>query len=275
MKEVREIPPATRRVRWIPAMGHRWPLGAFGIALAVYGGLLALMLHQVAGGKASDDRLLGTELTEHAEATILEVKPIGQTLNGATYDQVSYQFAAGSTQRYGKCYAPAGRYVAARGEGSDYASDGIAEFLPDRPEINRLLGGQINVLPTLTAPVLGLIVLPGILFALLWAHGVLDLRRMMSRGDVAVADLTRIEQMRWLVPLTLRIDYRFRDHRAQWRVGRHWVRKRSELGESLLASDRAVLVHDRTRPQFSRLVAPSDFEETRPRKPEGETARAV
>ena len=53
-REVHDIPPAPRHVRWRAALWHRWPLAFLGFVLAVYGGLITLMLFLASTGKPED-----------------------------------------------------------------------------------------------------------------------------------------------------------------------------------------------------------------------------
>ncbi len=123
----------------------------------------------------------------------------------------------------------------------------------------------MNQLPTWVKPSVffGLLVLPGLLALGLWFQGVFDLRRMMNSGDVGVAEVLETRRLNFVLPSTVAVCYRFRDHRAILRVGRHWVRARSALGEHLSTEPQHMpVLHHRRWPQFSRLALVQDFQKS-------------
>ncbi len=270
--EVREIPPAPRVVHWTAAMRHRWPLGCLGLLLAVYGGLGALLLFHASGGKRRDDLLLDRGPVGRATARIDRVDAPEVTIRGQPVERFFYTFATGPGQPElgGSAFGRAGMYA--------MGGEGIVEYLPDRPEKNRLQGTRIFPRGDLIspAPLLALVVLPGLTLLALWGAGVLRQRRMLARGDVAVAVITSALRLRWVIPTTVRVEYRFRDHRARWCAGSHWVRARSWLGHRLATSGELALVHERAHPEHSRLVTARDFAAGPPRRQrESETAQPV
>lgn len=252
MCEIQAIPPAQRLVRWTAIVTYRWPLGLSGAFLAVYGGLVALMLFHVQSGKLHDDaRLDAAAIT--TDAHIVEVRPVDTSLvEGHAAVRLTYEFHTDGKRHEGHSFGANRDYV----EGQV----GQVELLADSPEINRFAGTRICLLGDMVSPVLTFAVLPGLILLGLWALGAVALRRMLSTGDVAAAEPIRVERVPVVVPTMLRAHYRFRDHHARWRVGRHWVRARSELGLRLSeVPSRFAVVHDRAHPERSRLVLAQDF----------------
>ena len=253
-QEIRKIPPAPREVRWRAVLWHRWPVALLGFVFAVYGGVFTLMLYFAAGGKPSDGARLDREATI-ANAQVTDVRVVDAGDPGV--DLVSYRFEdAVGVLRNGQSYAE--RYL------YEMHNRVEVEYLTDEAGINRIVGSRgLNLLPPWVEPslFLGLLVLPGLLALGLWFQGVFDLKRMMSTGDVAVAEILEIRKQRLVLPSMLAVCYRFRDHRAIPRVGRHWVRARSALGEELSAGPTHMpVLHHRRWPQFSRLALVCDFQ---------------
>ncbi len=159
-REIREIPPAPREVRWRAVLWHRWPIALLGFALAVYGGAFTLMLFFAAGGKASDDARLDRR-SRTAVAEITDVWPLAA--DGTGVEQVIYAFEdAWGQVRDGASYAEAGLHAA--------PGRATVEYLAEEPGINRLEGTQLSLLPAWVEPslFLGLLVLPGMLALGLW-----------------------------------------------------------------------------------------------------------
>ena len=259
MREVKAIPPAPRRVGWGQVLWSRWPIALLGFLLAVYGGAFTLMLFFAVGGKARDDSLLDEGAVALATGTVTAVRADSGTIDGGPAELYEYVFRFDSRDAEGKSLGAAGLYrVGDRVE---------VEHSPDRDHPNRIRGTRLNLLPAWIHPGLwlGLLVFPGILALMLWVQGVCDLRRMLSHGDVGVAEVLEIRRVRVVVPGMLSVTFRFRDHRARQRIGRHWVRTRSPLGSRLLAQmasgrhERMPVLHHRRWPQFSRLCVPDDF----------------
>jgi hypothetical protein len=252
--EVQDIPPVDRPVRWGVALSRRWPLGALGLVMVVYGGLFALMLFYVYSSKGQYDELLDRGPTRLAQAEGLRVLHGAGTLpQSGDADLVTYRF---TTE---KGIKSSGEVSAVAGEFQDAAS-AVVQYLEGRPKVNRLEGTRCGTRPDLYTPVLGLVVFPGFALVLIWLLGALQLRQMLGRGDVAAAEPIRVERVRWVVPMMLRADYRFRDHHARWCEGHHWVRAHSPLGMRLSEMPaRLAVVHDRVHPGFNRLVLPEDF----------------
>jgi hypothetical protein len=258
-REVHEIPPAPRLVRWRAVLWRRWPLLLLGVMFGVYGGLLAIMLgYASTGGLTRSDTLLD-ELgpnVSRAEATVVRVEPAAAHVDGAPAEYVHFEFRVGDRQVPGICLAPRGRYRA-----DDVA---VAEYDPlrERDGISRLAGTRVVTVPV--AGALGLwlrvVVLPGLLALAAWWLGVLRMRRMLQNGIVAVAEVRDVRKVRVPAPEVLRVDFQFRDHHARVRHGRHWVRAHSALGQRLARNPaRLTVVHDRVRPRRCRLVLPEDF----------------
>ena len=239
-------------------MPRRWPLGLLGLSMTVYGGLVALMLFYAASGKQQDDALIDIGAPDlggvaTAEAVVTDAEETGAKIHGAPAERLSYTFRTERGVDFaGRSFGVAGAFRVGRFAKVDY--------LIDHPHINRLQQTRLCLIGDLVSPVLGLVVLPGLLLLLLWLQGALDLKRMMENGDAAVAHVDEVEHVGYVVPVMLRVRYRFRDTRAAWRQGVHWVRARSPLGVRLEGgSDRPVVLHDRVHPQHSRLVTSADF----------------
>ncbi len=173
-------------------------------------------------------------------------------------EQVSYRFVdAHGEKREGTIYAEEDLYTV--------SDRGTVEYLEDLPSTNRLSGTRLSLLPEWVEPslFLGLLVLPGVLALGLWFQGVFDLKRMMSTGDVGVAEVIEVRKLRLVLPGMVAVCYRFRDHRAILRVGRHWVRTRSALGEHLSSEpEHMPVLHYRRWPQFNRLALVQDFKKS-------------
>ena len=255
--EVQDIPPVDRPVRWGVALSRRWPMGVVGLAMLVYGGLFALMLFYVYSSKGQYDELLDRGLangeTKVAQTEVHVQSGVGKLPEGGTGDHVAYRFTSERGVPASKTVdAPTGMFQ--NGVPAD------VEYLDGRPDVNRLKGMRCSTQPDYFTPVLGFVVFPGLALVLFWLLGVLQLRHMLVRGDVAAAEPIRVERVRWVVPVMLRADYRFRDHHARWCEGHHWVRAHSSLGVRLSEMPaRLAVVHDRAQPGFNRLVLPEDF----------------
>jgi hypothetical protein len=259
-REVHEIPPAPRLVRWRAVLWRRWPLLLLGTMFGVYGGLLAIMLgYASTGGLSSSDTLLD-ELGDNvptARATVTQVEPADALVFGQPAEYVHFEFPAGSPSAVkGICRAPRQMFAV-----QDVA---VVEYYParERDGISRLKGTRVATVPV--AGALGLwlraVVLPGLVALVLWWLGVLQMRRMLQNGIVAVAEVRALRKVRLVAPEMLRVEFQFRDHHARVRTGHHWVRAHSALGQRLARNPaRLTVVHDRARPRRCRLVLPEDF----------------
>ena len=262
-REIHELPPAPRHVRWRAVACRRLPLAIVGFLLAVYGGAWTLMLFFAQAGKPQDDRLLDRS-ARHAPARVVRVEPVRAWIEDAPAVRVEYRYVPeDGAERTGTCFAPAGRFRPGAAV--------HAEYLPGMPHKSRLVGGRISLLGDWATPGLRLAVFPGVLLLLLWLQGVVDLRRMMTWGVAAVAEVLEVRPVRYVLPEMLVVNYRFRDHHALPREGRHWVRRRSSLGRRLEAlPTRAAVLHSRARPEHNRLVVVEDFVRTSDRRLEEE-----
>jgi len=264
-RELQNIPPAHRRVRWAFVVWWRWPMGLLGASLVIYGGLFALMLMSWAGGKPHDDALLDRAETLTAMAEITAVETSAATIHKTAAERVTYYFLTGDgTTVRGSSFGRAG----------EFAVHGRVpvRYLASAPETNRLQNTRISLLGDMVTPVTTTVVLPGAVLLLCWLLGVWRFRRLLAHGDAAVAELTRVEPVRWVVPVMLRVHYRFRDHHACWCEGHHWVRARSVLGERLTTRPgQLVAIHDRRHPASNRLVTADGFRNTPVPRFEGET----
>ncbi len=232
----------------------------------VTGGLLAWMLFLAAGGKASDQRRLDLGPTVAATATIVRVdEPLserGQLVpwhDGIARQTVHYTFHYRDQDHGGQSPTRIGAYPV--------GEEVTIELLPAEPNCNRIRGSQLYVQRAWLQPgswLLGLVV-PGALVLLGWLAGVFQLRQVLVHGDVSVGQVNAIAPVRWVVPPMLQVRFQFRDHRAQLRRSRHWVRQHSELGRRLLHQlhtgwfEPMPVLHDRRLPQWSRMLLPLDF----------------
>ncbi len=253
---------------------HRWLLAVFGFFAAIYGGAICMMMVFAAGGKPGDDAKLD-EGAASAMGVVDRVEPIQREIDGRAAARITYSFE----DRHGRTLQGRAFGVAATFTSGDSAA---VEYIPDTPHINRLQKSRLSLLPDALRPTLwlGRMVFPGILALLLWFQGCYSLRRLMREGDVGVADILEVRRVPVLLPSMLSVTYSFRDHHAQTRIGRHWVRTRSKLGERLAtavsggatkkrAGNGAAVVdspcrflpviHDRRWHQKSRLTVCGDY----------------
>jgi len=278
MREVHGIPPAPRRVRWRAVLWYRWPLALAAFVLAIYGGAFTWMLFLAHGAKPSDnerlDRAQELGQLQHAEGEVTSLLGFGAEfprrpaeLHGQPSEHWSYHFTVptvgGNLSLFGHCFAPAVDHLRV-------SQTVTVEYLAEEPQLSRIVGTRLDLLPWWVRPGLWLrvLVVPGGLCLLLWFTSALLLRHMMALGDVGVARVTAVRRLRFVVPGMLVVHFSFRDHHADERHGRHWVRVRSPLGGRLRLPDqvgeRLPVLHGRRWPQFSRLALPADFLSERP-----------
>ena len=133
-REVHEIPPAPRHVRWRAVLWHWWPLTFVGFLLAVYGGLLTLMLFLAEGGWPSDDRRLDRECVQ-TTGTVTKVTP----LHGRP-PRIHYDFQI--ELRNGSRFPHSGKSFLPGGENLEVGSPIPIEHAPRAHQINRAVGGR-------------------------------------------------------------------------------------------------------------------------------------
>ncbi|MDO8349191.1 MAG: DUF3592 domain-containing protein [Planctomycetota bacterium] len=267
MHEVRCIPTAPRRVRSGPILAHRWPLLLLGAVLTVVGGLWAWMLFLAAGAKPSDQRRLDQGPTERVQAVVDRVDEPLRDRHGdlvpwhdaVQRQAVHYQFRYRDQDQMGESFAALGSYAV--------GSTVTVELLPLEPNRNRIQGTLLHVERSWLQPGNWLlyVVVPGAVVLLGWLTGVLQLRRVLVHGDVAVGTVLDVSAVRFVLPEMLRVAFVFRDHRAVTQRGRQWVRVHSPLGKRLALQMQAgrfepmPVLHDRSLPQWSRMLLPQDF----------------
>jgi len=258
--EVRDIPPAPRRLRLQPLLAHRWPLWALGAVPTVIGVLVAWAMFLQSGGKFSLGPTLDRGPVEATTATVRRVSP-PITLDGQAREEVGYELLWGP-QRIrlgGSCFMPAGS--------CRVGDERAAELLLADVNVHRLVGGVLHIdRDWLRARFwLRLLALPGGLLLLAWLTSMLQLRRVLVHGDVSPGLVHRVTEVPHVLPQMLRVDYTFRDHRAITRHNRHWVRRHGQLGARLLeqmASGRyeeMPVLYDRRQPNWNRMLLPQDF----------------
>jgi len=256
--EVRDIPPAPRRVRLLPLLAHRWPLGALGVVPTVLGALIAWAMFLQSGGKFSLGPTLDQGPVERTTGIVRSVAP-PVTIDGQKWQDVRYDTAWQGSRLVGGCFVPAG---------SCRPGDQVAvEILLADVNLHRIVGGLLHIdRRWLHARFwLVLMVVPGGLLLLGWLRSLLQLRHVLVHGLVAPGFVHRVTSVRFVLPEMLRVDYTFRDHRARSCHGCHWVRRHGELGRRLDAQrengrfEELPVLHDRRVPQWSRMLLPGDF----------------
>ena len=248
-REIHDIPPTPRTVRWRAVLWHWWPVAFAGFMLGVYGGLMTLMLFLAKGGKQADDlRLDAGSVRVTGMVTRIQGGPAtGRPL------RVTYRYPTPDDgEKEGRSFL----------NRPDLAieDDIPVEYAKDAPHLSRAVGGRIDLLPPLHLIFLWMFLVPGLLCIAGWFVAALRLRRMMRHGDVAVAEVLAIERIRYVQPGMLRVMYQFKDRRAEQHVASHWVRARSALGERLDKNPKQLaVIHDRSSGGGSRLVMADDF----------------
>lgn len=238
-------------------LGYRWPLAALTFALAIYGGVITWLLFLANSDRLERMHRLDAGPTDRVEAEVSAIEDLGPASHRTRW--VEFEFRAGDQDWPSRRPVP---------DGTQQPGDTIEiEFLRAEPSLNRIVGAP----QVLTAPWLdhgdsfAMLVVPGLLIGLAWLAGVLHLRRVLAHGDVGVAQVLDVRPVRWCLPESYSVRFRFRDHHAHERTSRHWVRAHSPLGQRLLTMmrhsrfDRVPVLHDRRFPQHCRLVLPEDF----------------
>lgn len=248
-REIHDIPPTPRTVRWRAVLWHWWPVAFAGFMLGVYGGLMTLMLFLAKGGKLSDDVRLDA-------ASVRVIGMVTRIQGGAatgTPLRLTYRYPTpGDRELEGRCFLNRPDLM--------IEDDIQIEYVKAAPHVSRAVGGHIALGPPLHLIFLWVVLLPGLLCTASWFIAALWLRRMMSRGDVAVADVLAIETIRYVQPGMLRVMYQFKDRRSEQHVASHWVRTRSALGERLDSNPKQLaVIHNRSGRGGSRLVMADDF----------------
>jgi hypothetical protein len=189
-REVQGIPPAPRRVRWRAVLWYGWPLCLRALLLTVYGGVFNWMLLLAYSGKAGDNARLDQEPTVRAEGIVTLVEPGKGHHDGKLADLLEFKFTYAGQSLTNQCFGPSGLFVL--GEKVE------VELLPDELHMSRITGTWLDLLPVWLSPwtVFRCLVLPGFALLLLWLGLVLRLRRTMSIGDVAVAELDSVRRLR-------------------------------------------------------------------------------
>ena len=263
MHEVRSIPPAPRRVRLKSLVAHRWPLLAVGGSLVVLGCLIAWLMFLQSGGKMSDSARLAHDPKAVVDGRIKAVERAG-TWDGQQWDKVDYEFTyppntAIVTNVSHWSFVAAGTYKV----GSSVQVD----VLVDDPNISCVQGGILGQhREWLWARFwIATMAMPGVLLLLGWLAGLFQLRRVLVHGDVSVGRVTRVVNVRFVLPEMLRVTYEFRDHHAVVRVNSHWVRLHGHLGVRLVRQmhtgwlEPMPVLHDRRLPHWNRMLLPRDF----------------
>ncbi|MFT4512804.1 MAG: hypothetical protein ACI89X_003655 [Planctomycetota bacterium] len=265
--EVRSIPPAPRRARLRPMLGHRWPLLVAGGIMVFLGSLIAWAMFLQSSGTFSWGERLDNGRTEVIEGVVQEMRPSIQ-FNDRNWDDVHYLapwFPEGSGSEhqgidlYGCTFVPAGSYM---------IGDIVPiEVLLESPNIHRVQGGVLRADRRWLYAQFWIVVMviPGALILLTWLTSMFQLRQVLVHGDVSVGRVVEVRPVKYVLPEMLTVTYEFRDHRARMRKNRHWVRARGALGNRLQnwtvkSRDEALpVLHDRRFPHWNRLLLPRDF----------------
>lgn len=256
--EVRDIPPAPRRLRWRPLLAHRWPMCVLGAVPAVIGTLIAWAMFLQSGGKFA----LGPSLDRgpvHRAVGVVTQLATPVRIDGELRQEAKYSVTWDARTGDGMSFVPVGRY--SPGDRVD------VELLAADPNVHRIVGGMLHIDRQWLHARFWLVALtvPGGLILLGWSASVLQLRRVLMHGDVSPGLVHRVTRVPFVLPEMLRVDYTFRDHRAIVRHNRHWVRRHGELGTRLLEQSESgryeelPVLHDRRLPQWNRMVLPQDF----------------
>lgn len=261
--EVRDIPPAPRRVRWRPLLAHRWLLFVPGAVLLVIGCLLAWLMFLQSGGKMSDGPRLAAGPATRVSGTLTKVQPPRQHSDGRLRQEVHYRFPVQkdgqSTHCDGACFVPAGTWR---------VEDAVpVDYLAAEPNVSCIPGGVLHLDHAWLRARFWIVAVavPGALLLLGWLAGAFQLRQVLMHGDVSIGVVHGVRRVRFLLPEMVRVDYTFRDHRARTRHNHHWVRAHGELGRRLLAQlrdgcyEEMPVLHDRTLPHWNRMLLPADF----------------
>ena len=259
--EVRSIPPAPRRVRLRPLLAHRWPLLAVSALMVVMGSLIAWAMFLQSGGKFSLGPALDQGPTLLANGVVTQVYDSVE-FDGRPWNDVRYEFEHLGSTIYGGSFVDAGLY----GLGDPVQ----VEVLEADPNVNRVVGGTLHIDRRWLYAQFWIVVLitPGALILMGWLAGVLQLRQVLAHGDVSVGKVLDVRGVRFVLPEMLQVTYEFRDHRANARKNRHWVRARGALGARLQewSADGPQLalpvLHDRRIAQWNRMLLSEDFLET-------------
>lgn len=253
--EVRDIPPAPRRVRWRKVLGYRWPLAAATFVLSVYGGVITWLFFLANSFLFVDADRLERGPREPVEAVVRAVKDI----DGSKAQVVDYEFYAEGHNYTGSCRVVEGAWREGQAVPIEYSKG--------NPNLSRIRDTQVDVRAKRFDPgqSFALLVVPGLLLGIAWLAGVMRLRSVLMHGDVGVATILDVKRVRFCLPECVSVRFQFKDRRAQDRTSRHWVRVHSPLGARLVQMmemgrfEKSPVLHDRKAPQHCRLVLPSDF----------------
>lgn len=229
--------------------------------MIVLGSLIAWAMFLQSSGSFSWGQRLDTGPTDTVSGDVQKVRPAIR-FGGKEWDDVHYLAAWNDTTLYGCSFVDAGIYR---------IGDKVQiEVLTQSPNVHRILGGVLRAdRRWLYAQFwIGVMVVPGALILLAWLTAMFQLRQVLVHGDVSVGRVLKVRAVRYVLPEMLLVAYEFRDHRAQMRKNRHWVRARGALGVRLAkwsttdGSEALPVLHDRRFPQWNRLLLPQDFLES-------------
>jgi hypothetical protein len=249
-------------VRLRPLLAHRWPLCAAGCALIVLGSLIAWAMWLQSGAVLTHGPRLAAGPTRTVAGSITQVLS-PRVIAGQSREFVHYRFTWSTPgqdlQLIGMCFVPTGQFRL--GDPADI------DVLEADPDVHCIAGGMLRAERDWLYPQFWFVavILPGAVILLGWLAGLFQLRHVLVHGDVSVGRVLGVESVRFVLPEMLRVVYEFRDHRAETRRNRHWVRKHGALGSRLRQRShreldaRLPVLHDRRLPQWNRLLLADDF----------------
>ena len=248
-------------------LAHRWPLLISGASMVIVGSLIAWAMFLQSSGTFSWGQRLNNGPTVVVEGVVQKLRS-SIRFDNQNWDDVHYIASwqpEGSSEPlqgndlYGYSFVPAGNYK---------LGDTVpVEVLTTSPNINRVQGGVLRADRRWLYAQFWIVamVVPGALVLLTWLTSMFQLRQVLIHGDVSVGRVIEVRPVKHVLPEMLTVTYEFRDHRAQKRKNRHWVRARGALGNRLQnwtinsPSEALPVLHDRRFPHWNRLLLPQDF----------------
>ncbi|MGE0143565.1 MAG: hypothetical protein AB7I19_07660 [Planctomycetota bacterium] len=255
---LRKIPPAPRPVRWRAVVLRGWGFGFFGIVATGFGSLLSWMLWLGATSShyAVAERRLADPGVERSRANG-EIFRVEVTRGEIAHFAFRFQDARGTTQEAECIDRIEPRGSVARWKVGEHAD---VEYVRDTPHVARLVGTRVAfVVPWHHYGLLGLVA-PGLAALAVWFAKMVHARRILSLGDVAVAEAVHCREVALSMPTMLAVEFRFLDRHANLVHARETIPARSALGQlALEAGARLAVVHDRREPRRHVLAMPDDF----------------
>lgn len=247
--ETAAIPDPPREVRWKTCLARRWVLGLIGGLFALAGLAVLVASWLQAGNSPFDDSVLDSGAWT-ASGTIHAVEELA---NGTW--QVRYEFESAGHDVLGASYART------RASGMRVGEPCKIEYLPDRPDINRMRGTSRALFDEQRSTLVTVLVILGMIALYTWIRGALSLRIALREGRLTTAQVIEAKVLRHVNPRPVRVHYRFEDALGMEHIAIHCVGVHTELGRNLLdtAPREHPVIHDEGNPAISRLVHAEDF----------------